>query len=287
MKILITGSAGRVGRAIHARLRDDHEVIGLDRRPSPTSDVVATLEDEAALAAAMRGAGAVIHVAALHAPHVGQRPDAEFESINVEGTERVTRLAVAAGVRRMVFTSTTALYGSGGVEKSEWVTEDTVPRPKTIYHRTKLAAERRLEAAADEHGLAVTSLRMSRCFPERAPLMAAYRLHRGVDARDVAEAHALALEWDGPGFRKLIVSGATPFQPEDAEALAQRAPEVLAQRAPALVAAFAARGWDLPENIDRVYDARRAHEVLGWTPRYGFEEVLAELDRGSAEVLPP
>lgn len=287
MKILVTGSSGRVGRAIHARLRGAHDVTGLDRRPSPTADIVASLDDEKTLAAALRGCDAVVHVAALHAPHVGQRPDAEFEAINVEGTARVARLAGEAGVRRIVFTSTTALYGSGGVEAAEWVTEDTLPRPRTIYHHTKLAAERLLEAAVAEHGLAVTALRMSRCFPEPAPLMAVYRLHRGVDARDVAEAHALALDWEGPGFRKLVVSGAKPFLPEDAVALALRAPEVLAHRAPALVDAFAARGWDLPPAIDRVYDARRARDVLGWIPRHGFEEVLAELDRGSAEVLRP
>jgi UDP-glucose 4-epimerase len=35
---------------------------------------------------------------------------------------------------------------------------------------------------------------MGRCFPEPAPAMALARLHRGIDARDVAEAHALALD---------------------------------------------------------------------------------------------
>ncbi len=233
------------------------------------------------------GADAIVHVAALHAPHVGIRPDIDFERVNVEATAALIRIAIAAGVRRIVFTSTTALYGSGGIEAAEWVDEDTVPRPKTIYHRTKLAAERLLEKAAAEHGVAITALRMSRCFPEPAPLMAAYRLHRGVDARDVAEAHALALAWEGPGFRRFVISGATPFRREDAEDLGKRAPEVLARRAPELVAAFAARGWKLPATIDRVYDPSRAHAGLGWTPRYGFEEVLGELIRGSPEVLPP
>ncbi len=285
MKIVVTGSTGRVGRAIHARLAREHEVVGFDEKPSPTTDVVARLQDVVALGRVVQGADAVVHVAALHAPHVGIRSDSDFERINVEATGALARIAIAAKVRRFVFTSTTALYGSGGIEAAEWVDEDTVPRPKTIYHRTKIAAEGLLESAANENGLAITALRMSRCFPEPAPLMAAYRLHRGVDARDVAEAHALALAWEGPGFRRFVISGATPFRREDAEGLCTRAPEVLAQRAPELVAAFVARGWKLPAAIDRVYDPARARAGLGWTPRFGFEEVLGELERGSPEVL--
>ena len=287
MKVLVTGSAGRVGRAIHARLAREHEVVGLDRVRSPTTEVVASIEDAGRMRSALHEVQAVVHVAALHAPHVGQHAEAHFEMVNVDATEQLARLAHQAGVRCFVFTSTTALYGAigaGGV--ATWVDEDTRPEPRTIYHQTKIEAERVLKAIAEDGTMAVTALRMSRCFPEPAPLMAAYRLHRGVDARDVADAHAAALTWNGPGFRRYVISSATPFLPEDAPELFTDAPTVLARRAPALVAAFAARGWPLPPSIDRVYDPRRAMSELGWQPRFGFEEVLAELDRGSPEVLP-
>jgi UDP-glucose 4-epimerase len=286
MKILVTGSTGRVGRAIYVRLCAEHAVVGIDVAPSSTADIVAPIQDAGAAAAALRGVDAVVHVAALHAPHVGHRSDADFDAINVEATRQLARLAIDAGVKRFLLTSTTALYGAGAPQgaPAAWVTEDTPPRPRTIYHRTKLAAERALETHAGS--LAITCLRMSRCFPEPAPLMAAYRLHRGVDARDVAEAHALALDWKGPGFRKLVISGATPFLPADAAALGSEAAAVIAHRAPRIAAAFAARGWRLPARIDRVYDSTRAVAELGWRPRHGFEEVLAELDRGSPEVLP-
>lgn len=288
MKIVVTGSAGRIGRAIHARLSREHAVVGLDERSSPATDVIARLQDGVTLGKLLGGVDAVVHVAALHAPHVGLRPDADFERINVEATRDLARIAAATGVRRIVFTSTTALYGAGRPgEAADWIDEDTRPRPKTIYHHTKIAAENLLQEAAATHGLAITALRMSRCFPEPAPLMAAYRLHRGVDARDVAEAHALALAWEGPGFRRFVISGATPFRREDAEGLGRNAPEILARRAPGLVAAFAARGWPLPAAIDRVYDPARAREGLGWRARFGFEEVLGELARGSPEVLSP
>jgi UDP-glucose 4-epimerase len=289
MRVLLTGASGRVGRAVVVRLCREHHVIGFDQAPSSTADVVASLANEPALRAALHGVHAVIHTAGLHAPHVGHHSEAAFEDVNVRGTATLLRLALEAGVNRFVYTSTTALYGAGSnlVGQAAWVTEETTPRPLTIYHRTKLAAERVLESAAQRGPLAVTVLRMSRCFPEPAPLMAAYRLHRGVDVRDVAEAHALALSVGTPGFRQYVVSGATPFTAEDTAELYADAPAVFARCAPELVAVFTRRGWPVPSSVDRVYASAKAAAELNWRARYGFDEVLAELDRGSSEVLPP
>jgi len=288
MKVLLTGASGRVGRAIYIRLCSGHEVLGYDQAPSSTADIVAPLEDTDRLRCALEGVDAVVHTAALHAPHVGLRSESEFERVNVHCTADLLRLSLAAGIRSFVFTSTTALYGAAATPPGQagWTTEDTVPQPRTIYHRTKLQAENLLEAAAGRGELDVTVLRMSRCFPEPAPLMAAYRLHRGVDARDVADAHAVALTGSGTGFRRFIISGVTPFVPGDCKELLESAPAVLRRRAPGLVAEFARRGWALPDLIDRVYSSLRAISELGWNPQFGYAEVLAELDRRSSEVLP-
>jgi UDP-glucose 4-epimerase len=289
MRVLITGSSGRVGRAIYVRLHCDHEVVGIDRSPSSTANIVGNLADIALLRGALRGVDAVVHTAALHAPHVGIVHDSEFESVNVQATHTFANLAAEARVSRFVFTSTTALYGTASTPRhtAGWVDEDLEPQPESVYHRTKLGAETLLEAMSREGKLAVTVLRMSRCFPEPAPIMAAYRLHRGVDARDIADAHALALQTTQPGFRRFVVSGATPFKAEDAHDLLRDAPLVLKHRAPELVEAFARRRWSLPKSIDRVYSPALAMQELGWRPRYGFTEVLKMLDEESSEVLPP
>lgn len=301
MKVLLTGSSGRIGRAIRAELvASGHRVIGLDRVPAAGTELVVDLGDAAALAAAcapvLDAHTAIVHCAALHAPHVGQWPDAEFQRINVDATRTLATLAMQHGVRHLVFTSTTALYGAstghtvpGGV--AAWIDESTLPQPATIYHRSKLAAEQCLKDASTSAGagaLGITVLRMSRCFPEPAPAMAVYRLQRGVDARDVARAHALALQ-RGPvaGEPPLIVSGHSPFLRSDAAALWRDAPAVLRERAPALVATFAQRGWPLPQRIDRVYCAERAQAALNWRPQFGPDEVLRQLDSGEPEVLPP
>lgn len=117
--------------------------------------------------------------------------------------------------------------------------------------------------------------------------MGAYRLHRGIDARDVAAAHAAALVHAGEPCHGWIISGATPFERSDLPALATDAPSVLRARAPELVAAYEARGWPLPSTIDRVYDSSRARRELGWQPHHGFAAVLAMFDDEISEVLPP
>lgn len=287
MRIVLTGSSGRVGRAIFAALAERHEVVGIDRSPFSTTHIVADFACEALLSSAFEGADAVIHSAALHAPHVDMISDAEFQRVNVEGTRLVGNAMMAAGVKRLIFTSTTALYGhAASAGHCTWIDESTPPLPKSIYHRTKLEAEQLLEEKAGPE-LAVRVLRMSRSFPEPGDVMAAYRLHRGVDIRDVADAHLAALGNGGAHFQRYIVSAATPFVRQDCEALARDAASVIRERAPDLVAAFEQRVWSLPRSIDRVYDSGQAELGLGWRPRFGSNEVLDQLDRRSLEVLPP
>ena len=287
MKIAVTGTSGRIGRAIHFTLCKEHEVVGVDRAVSSATTHLGEIDDYELLIKAFKGTEVVVHTAALHAPHVGVCDESEFFRINVEGTNNVFRAAIDCGVRALVFTSTTALYGFAAQQpdKAAWIRETTIPRPKSIYHRTKLEAEQFLEAEASQN-LKVTTLRMSRCFPEPAPLMAMYRLHRGIDARDVAEGHRLALTESEENYRMFILSGTTPFKQTDCVALKQTPRQVLYKRCPSICELFEARQWALPTSIDRVYDSSEAQQVLGWTPTYGFEEVVHLLDAQISEVLP-
>ena len=287
---LVTGTSGRVGRAISIRLaRMGYRVCGIDRSPSSTAQYVGDLGDEPLLRRALDGIDAVIHTAALHAPHVGQLSDAEFQRVNVDATRRLLDLAGAAGVRRIVFTSTTALYGDAATApgRAVWVDEALEPQPRTVYHRTKLAAEALLREAAGQGGPSLRILRMSRCFPEPANAMAVLRLHRGIDARDVANAHTMAVDHAGESSETFVISGATPFRTEDVERLKSDAPALIAERCPGLVEAFVGRKWTIPQSIDRVYCADAAISRLGWSPRFGFDEVLHQYDEESGEVLPP
>ena len=287
-RAVIVGTSGRVGRAIHRAIANRYAVTGLDRTPCSIVDHLVDVCDTVSLTRVFEGAHVVFHVASLHAPHVGVAPDSEFARVNIDGARSVIRACRQAGVPKLVYTSTTALYGSASSDPDRcvWLDEASPPEPKTVYHRTKLEAEHMLEAEADG-ALKVTVLRMSGCFPEPAPLMAAYRLHRGIDARDVAAAHRMAAEVDGDPFQRFIVSGHVPFLREDQEALKTRADEVIRLRDPETAALFDRQKWALPKRIDRVYSPEAAERALGWRSRYGPREVLRQYEDMSPEVLPP
>lgn len=288
MKILITGTAGRVASHIYVQLMKNHQVKGVDKTPASTVDVIGDICDEKFMADALIGMDVVVHTAALHAPHVNLAPDEDFQRINVDATERLMLLGIKKGIKHFVFTSTTALYGYASTPEDHtgWVNEQTIPQPKTIYHRSKITAENRLKALSAQYNLPVTVLQMSRCFPEPADLMSIYRLNRGVDARDVASAHAYAIDKRLSGFRRFIISAQTPFNSSLCDSLYQQADAVIATYVPELAQEFIQRDWPLPKSLDRVYDSSQAQLVLGWQPHYGYESVLEMLDKGMAEVLP-
>ncbi|KXF80873.1 NAD-dependent epimerase/dehydratase family protein [Enterovibrio coralii] len=289
MKILVTGSAGRVGRAIYIKLMKSHDVVGIDSTPCSTADFVGDIRDEVLIGKALEGVDVIVHTAALHAPHVGLMSDDDFESINVNATEKLALAGVKAGIKHFVFTSTTALYGHASTpkDKAGWIDESVEPKPKSVYHKSKVSAEHKLKTISDLFNLPVTVLQMSRCFPEPVDLMAVYRMTRGVDARDVASAHLCAIEKRLAGFRRYIISGKTPFTSDCCHTLYYSADKALEGVSPDLAAVFAERGWKLPSCLDRVYDSSLAQQELGWTPIYGFESVIDMYDQDVAEVLTP
>ena len=151
-----------------------------------------------------------MHAATLHKPHVGSHRRQDFVDTNVTGTLNLLEEAVAAGVGRFVFTSTTSAFGRALVPPAgapaAWITEDVAPVPRNVYGVTKTAAEDLCELVHRDHGLPCLILRTSRFFPEaddRDDVRAAYDdanlkvnelLYRRVDLEDVVSAHRLALE---------------------------------------------------------------------------------------------
>ena len=277
MKVLVTGSSGRIGGAIAARLSLRYQVTGLDLKAGPMTSVQGDIRDLRLLAAICRGFDAVVHTASLHAPDLGIRAERDFRDINVEGTRGLLAACGEAGIPRFVYTSTTSLYGrallpSGG--EAVWVTEELPPEPRDIYDETKLAAEQACAEAA-RGGMTCVSLRMSRCFPEHPRLVAIYRLHRGVDAADVAQAHELALAPGLSGYQVFNISARSPFAKSECRALLSGAGSVLAAHHPWAAAQFARRGWGLPESIDRVYVVDKAIKGLGYRPEHDFESLFS------------
>lgn len=281
MKVLVTGSSGRIGGAIAARLSLRHAVTGVDLKPGPLTTELADVENTARLAPLLAGVDAIVHTASLHVPDLASRSAADFRAVNVDATRRLLAAAGEAGVARFVYTSTTSLYGDAMLPEAGeavWVTESLVPRPRDIYDETKLAAEEACAAAA-RAGLPTVALRMSRCFPEDPRLVAIYRLYRGVDAEDVALAHELALSPGRAGFSVFNVSAPSPFVRADCRRLFDDAAAVLTERHPWAQAEFARRGWQLPRSIDRVYVVDRAIAELGYRPQHDFASLFPQAAR--------
>ena len=274
MRILVTGAAGLIGHGVAERLFDEHEVVGLDMVAGPHVALAGDCFDVAEWRHRLGRIDAVVHTAALHAPHIGRRSEEEFRRTNVEATERLLDFASGAAASHFVLTSTTSLYGHAlqAADRAVWVDERLEPRPRDIYDETKLEAEQLVASAGN--AMVVTSLRMSRCFPERADVMAWYRLYRGIDRRDVADAHALALGRQGKPAT-YVISAATPFERSDCEELLTDAAAVTERRVPGLMDRMIAKGWAPPKSVDRIYDCSLAASELGFAPRHGIESCIA------------
>jgi len=300
MRVLVTGSSGWLGQSLVPLLgRAGHEVVGLDGVAGPTTAVLGSIADAALVRRVVLEGGidAIVHAATLHKPHVATHERSAFLAVNVMGTHHLLEAATAPGsaVDRFVFTSTTSLMISaamhaGGAGKAAWIDETmTALRPRNIYGVTKLAAEHLCRLQHELVGLPVVILRTARFFPEADDMAHAITqsdentkvnelLFRRLTVEDAAAAHVCALERAPDlGFDTFIVAAPTPFRPEDCAELNRDAPRVVERYVPEYRAIYERLGWTMFASIDRVYDAGKAAERLGFVCRTGFRERLAEL----------
>lgn len=301
MQILLTGSSGWLGRFLAPMLRTRGDaVIGLDVAPGADTQVIGSVADRALVdrVFAEQGIEAVIHAGALHKPDIARYPAQAFIDGNVTGTLNLLEAAAVAGHDRFVMTSTTSLMISQAIrderaDRAVWLDETSGPlEPRNIYGVTKLAAEQLCRLAHLEKGLNIVVLRTSRFFPEDDDthhtlpgenMKANELLHRRLTVEDAARAHIAALDRAPDiGFGIFIVSAPTPFSRVECQALKSDAATVIARHFPDAPALYAAKGWQLPHSIGRVYDAARAEALLGFRCETDFRAVLDALAAGSA-----
>ncbi|MFF4604016.1 NAD-dependent epimerase/dehydratase family protein [Streptomyces sp. NPDC001339] len=275
----MTGSSGRVGSALAAAFDAAGWVVrGVDRVPGRWTSATGDLRDRRVRRAALESADVLIHAAALHAPHVGRLADEEFRTVNVGVTAELLDDAAHFGVRRVLYISSTSVYGHALVptDRAVWVDEQLTPLPRDIYDETKLAAEDLVAAC----GISSVTLRIARCFPEPLPVLARHLLHRAVDVADVAAAGVLAAQHTRVTGR-FNISGPHPFHREDCVALHRDAGALLARRAPGVSEAFRDRGWPVPDRLDRVYDSTAAANAFGYRPVRGIRQLLSAAADGT------
>jgi UDP-glucose 4-epimerase len=310
MRLLVTGGAGYIGSIVGRHLVDaGHEVVVLDNLanghraavPSGAELVVADLLDPRAVADAVTSElDGVLHFAALALVAESVSHPERYYRTNVGGTLHLLEAMDAAGVRRLVFSSTCAVYGQPDEVP---IAETAIPRPVNAYGASKLSVDLMIRDFCRAHGLGAVSLRYfnvagaSRGLGEdhdpethlipnilRVALGAApevnvygtdYSTDDGTAVRDyihiedLAVAHLLALEATREGEHRMFNLGSgTGFSVrqviETVRSVTGR--EILAREAPR-------RPGDSPVLVAA---SDRIKAELGWEPSKTLEEMVAD-----------
>lgn len=158
MKVLVTGGRGLLGTAVVTELRArGHEVTSFQRHASgeASREVLGDVRDAEAVARAVDGMDAVVHMAARVTMH---GPLAEFEEVNIGGTRTVLAAARSAGVGSFVHISSPSVAHAGRALVGAGADPADPSSARGPYARTKAAGEL-LALAADSPDLAVVALR--------------------------------------------------------------------------------------------------------------------------------
>lgn len=176
-RILVTGAAGRLGRAaVKALVARGHTVVGFDLRPTPglpqSQSVVGTLQDAELLNRAAVGVDALIHLAATPDDALfprGSPPDdgdnfiSELVPNNIVGGYHVLEAARKAGVKRVILASSGQVV-DGYVDAGRTpVRADWPTHPRYLYASTKVFLEALGQGYAHAHGMTVLAVRLGWC----------------------------------------------------------------------------------------------------------------------------
>ena len=283
MNVLVTGAGGNLGRvAVPALAEAGHSVRALDIRPVEVEHefVRGDVRDAADVTRTVEGVDAIVHAAAIHGVHLRAWTPHDFWSLNVTGTFNVYEAARAAGVRKVVLSSTMAVYGeSMQGPDGAWavVTEDLPALPRDVYGLSKWLCEDMARYYARVEGIATVALRLGMFVPETFERYGFRLLFGGVDDRDVAQAVVLALEHEPEGgFEVVNVMADTPFGADDARELADDPAAVLERYWPGSTDVVRERRLALDELVWgwAVWPVEKAKRTLGYAPRYNFGEFL-------------
>lgn len=305
LRIAVTGASGFLGRHVLDRLSRDHEVLGLSRRGScgEHPGYAVDVRDRNRMEEALAGCDMLVHAAGV----VSHEPEqaAQCWDVHVNGTMATLDAAAAAGVRRVVYVSTS---GTVAVSTDPVVLDERAARPSELvsrwpYYRSKLFAEDEA-LQRSRRDFEVVSLNPSLLLGPGDPTGEANKpvlfFLQGriasspsgglsfVDVRDVAEAVESALTRGQPGHRYLL--GAANWRFSDfygrlARLTGLAAPALtlprVTRRALAWLPELGRDGFGRFSPITRAelelachfwfLDHERAHLELGWTPRDPLE----------------
>jgi nucleoside-diphosphate-sugar epimerase len=220
-RVLVTGAAGRLGRAVCALLADAGvEFVGTDIADVPDADpplVRADLRDHTAALDVLAGVDAVVHLG--NRPGIGVTPPQVVFNENVTINENVFQGAAELGVGRIVFASTIQLVGSHPDRRTvvdppsrpafPW-DGDTAAQPSNVYSLSKAVSETMLRYYVERCGLDAVALRFPLLHRWQDRVRVAfgeetatdvYEGFTGLHVDDAAAVVLAVLRADLPGYR--------------------------------------------------------------------------------------
>jgi len=276
-RIVVTGGSGKAGRAVVADLGEHgFDVTSVDVAASLHPDdptLVADLTDLGQTIESLRDADAVVHLAAIPAPHV--LPEGETFRVNMMSTYNVFSAATQLGLERVVWASSETLIGIPFERETPTyapIDEDSPRLPEFHYALSKLAGEVIAEQFSRWSGIPFVALRISNIMEEWEyaarfpgfwddPTIRAWNLWGYVDARDVAQAVRLSLGAD--------VSGAEPFLvAADDTCMTRESLDLMAEVYPDVPINGTVEGHQTLLSIDK------ARTVLGYEPQYRWRDYV-------------
>lgn len=168
-RVLVTGGAGYIGsHTAKALAASGHLPVVFDDLSNGHSEavrwgplVVGDVRDTAAVAACMRehSIDSVVHSAGLIEVSNSMAEPELFWDVNLNGVASVLRAMEVCAIRRLVFSSTAAVYGQPDACSLEPLSESLLTQPINLYGESKLAAERLIAAHARAYGIQAVALR--------------------------------------------------------------------------------------------------------------------------------
>jgi nucleoside-diphosphate-sugar epimerase len=277
MKVVVTGSSGKAGRAVVANLLEhDHDVHGVDVVPPRASTapfLLADLTEFGQTLECLAGAEAVVHLAAI--PASGIRTEETTFKNNMLSTYNVFEAARVLGLRRVVWASSETILGLPFEREQPAyapIDEDHPPYPESSYALSKLLAEELGRQLHRWSGTPHVALRFSNIIePEEYERFPSFwddvRLRRWdlwgyVDARDVAESCRLALEADVGAEHFIVAAGDTVMNRPSRELMAEVFPSVPYE--------------PTTGDYDTLLSIEKARRLLGYEPQHSWRDHVNE-----------
>lgn len=292
-KVLVIGGAGFIGsHLVDGLLEKGYDVHIVDTLVARGMELVnpkATLHtvdmcDYGALAPLFIGATYVFHLAALPRVQFSLEHPRETHEANVTGFLNVLIAAKEAGVKRVVFSSSSSVYGDQTVMP---LVETMTPNPKSPYALHKYIGEQYARMWAENFGLETVSLRYFNVYGDRQDPSGAYALVIGKFLKMKKEGTPLTITGDGTQTRDFTHVGdivrANILAAESANVRKGEAMNIGAGENQSVNRVAELIGGPIEyiparfEPHDTLADSTKAKELLGWEPQVRFENGIAEL----------